>query len=463
MPATPSPPPGDSIPPVKPPVDSTKKTDTTSNIYIAGSWQCQVDGVDYSGTIDTSFTRYDSTEYSDQRLHPDTVLFCVGSSSDKRANISFQLRFNRYPTRNIPYFTGTFNFDTCSDNILQSSTYGNSSVQFFIDSTSASSVKVHFTGTAQSTNSGTHTIANGKFTAGFRGGNHDPNNFQYQSSLARLDGFDPTLVIGYFNEARLISNSLVLDGLPFGGDIQDKFRLIVRTGGTIKPGIYHSEDGNAGLQLYLPSLYRHYINDSQGSLTVTITSVKGNTVYGNFSGTNPGNGIEPTGPITAGSFAVRIKNYVPQVDSADKWAFGEDDGSNTGIFHYRTFGGNVLNAALTQNAGHYYLTVNGESDRGASVFKMVASSGSPITKGLYSISGGFGAVDSLYFVSPEKIWNGNNTYLYSNSYSPCSIQIDSIDAHHVTGKLLGTIDIYLSDAGFTSAPIGEGRFSASFY
>ena len=453
------------------PVDSTKKTDTTGSVYVAGNWQCQVDGVSYNGMIDTSFTYYDSTQSASQRLHPDTVLFCTGSSTDKRANIHFQLQFNRYPLRNVPYFTGIFDFDTCSNNIVQASQSNSPDFQFYIDSVSASRIKVHFSGTAQLANAGygtsSHLVTNGVFTAGFRGGNHDPNYFRYQSNLSKVDGFDPTLTAGYFNEARLISNSLVLDGTPTAWSLQDKFRLIIRTGGTIKPGTYYSANGDAGLQLYVPSLYRHYINDSLGSLAVTITKVSGNVVYGNFSGTNPANGIESAGPISAGSFAVRVKNYVPQADSVNKWAFGQDDGSNTGIFHYRTFGGNVLSAALTQNTGRYYLTINGESDHGASVFKTVVSSGSPITTGLYSVAYGAGTVssgrmDSLYFMSPEKIWNGNNTYLYSDGYTAAYVQIDSIDAHYVKGKLLGAINIYLSGAGYTRAYIREGRFSASF-
>ena len=37
-----------------------------------------------------------------------------------------------------------------------------------------------------------------------------------------------------------------------------------------------------------------------------------------------------------------------------------------------------------------------------------------------------GRLDSLYFNSPEKIWNGNNTYMYSNPFSPCQVDMTKI-------------------------------------
>lgn len=462
VPVSPIPPPTGTTPPVKP-VDSTQTGDEEKNAYVSGSWECQVDGTPYSGTIDTSFTRIDS---SHDRSHPDTVLFCTGSSFDKRANVHFQLLFNRHTISNVPYIStgtghATFFVDTCSDNILQAFYNSQSEIKFILDSVLANKLQAHFEGTATSfTQNGTtsHVITNGKFTAGFRGGDHDPNRFHYVSDLVNLNGYDAGVVEGYFNEARMISNSLVLDGTPTGWDGQQKFRLIIRTGGTVKPGVYHSEDGNVGLQLYLPSVYRDYVNDSLGSLTVTITSVNGNIVTGNFSGLN-----QDRSAITSGDFAVRIKDYFPEIDSANKWAFGEDES----IFLYRTFAGNVLQGALTQNSGRYYLTISGESDHGSSSFKLMLSSGTPIKKGIYStglnpINPSSQKVDSMYFISPEKIWNGNDTYLYSNDREPAFIQIDSIDEHHAEGRMTGVMTIYLSSGGYTSAYIREGTFTTSF-
>ena len=65
--------------------------DSVLNAYYSGSWQAQVDGVSYIGTIDTSYTIYDSSLISG---HPDTLLSCTGTSSDKRANIHFQFLIN---------------------------------------------------------------------------------------------------------------------------------------------------------------------------------------------------------------------------------------------------------------------------------------------------------------------------------------------------------------------------------
>jgi hypothetical protein len=452
LPVAPTTPPGNPVTPSKP-VDTTKgTTPPPSYIYIPGNWSCQVDGINYSGTIDTSFTQLNING-----SFVDTILDCTGTTTDKRANIHFKLSFNRSGTRNVPYFStvasqAMFAFDTCSNNILDASD-NLSNIQFTIDSVTFTALAAHFSGTASCyTQSGAysnHIITNGQFFAGFHGGDHDANSFSYVSNMDTVDG--------YFNEARMISNSLVLDGSPFYWGGQQKFRLIIRTGGTIRPGIYKSADGNVGLQWFIPSIYRNYVNDSLGSLTVTISSVNGNTVTGSFSGTS-GGGY----PITTGSFAVRIKNYLPETDAADRWAFGEDES----IWLYRTFAGNTTNSTLGQMGSRYVLTVNGQSDHGASAFKLVLSSDNPIKKGIYQSEDPFNPstdrLDSLYFISPEKIWNGNNTYLFEGNNYPTSVRIDSIDDHHVEGQLQGILDIYLSEAGITSAYIREGRFSASF-
>jgi len=428
--------------PVSP--DSTKKTDTSATPFISGSWTCQIDGVTYSGAFDTCFTRIDTV------WGPalDTTVTCVGTTPDKRANIQISLRFNRtfYKTAKAG---GLFAFDTCSDNVLEHFSEPQTQMNFVLDSVSSTQIQSHFDGTAASYPANgviSHTITNGKLVVGFHGGDHDPNSFHYSSTTGAVNG--------YFNEARLISNSLVLDGRQFDGVPQNKFRLIIRIGGTIKPGVYNSQDGNAGLQLYIPGAYHNYITDAQGQLTVTINSVTGNVVNGSFSG------VDRYGSsIASGSFAVRIKNYSPEADSTNKWAFGEDELT----FSYRTFAGNVLNGTLSQSTGRYFLTVNGESDHGASTFKLVLSSNTPIKKGIYQ-TGFFTSdkVDSLYFISPEKIWNGNNTYLFAGDYSQTIVQIDSINNRYAAGQLTGAINIFLANSSFARTNIREGRFTTSF-
>lgn len=192
-----------------------------------------------------------------------------------------------------------------------------------------------------------------------------------------------------------------------------------------------------------------------GDLRVTIASVSGDVVTGSFSG------INYDGKSLTGTFNCRVKDYIRQVDLASKWFFGESEI----IFGYRLFGGNVLNASLSQNAGRYLLTINGESDNGQSVFKMVLSSTTSIAAGNYvgSFMSPGKHIDSLYFRSPVKIWNGNDTYLYSDDASqyPVYVSIDAIDQQKVTGTIYGNIRIGLSSGSITSAYIKEGKFSAS--
>lgn len=275
----------------------------------------------YSGSIDTSYTRYDGSFLP---ANPDTIIFCTGTSIDKRANIHFLIDFNRYPSGALPYSStansqAVLDFDTCSTTILAASYGSGSTVQFTIDSVSSNSLHGHFSGTLTAyATIGTvltgHTVSNGQFSAGWQGGDHDPNSFSYTYGLTnlKLDGYDLDLVDGYFNEATIISNTLVLYGTPDSWSGTDPFKLQIRTGTTIKPGIYNSANGDVGMTLGGVG-----VTDSSGSLTVIISQVSGNVVYGSFSGTNyDGN------PLSAGSFAARIKNYIPQADSANQWGFG---------------------------------------------------------------------------------------------------------------------------------------------
>lgn len=448
--------------PKLPPDGDTTKTVTTPPIpYVPGTWQCTIDGVPYSGSIDTSFTRYDG---SFMPANPDTIIYCTGTSTDKRANIHFMIETNRYPSGALPYSStassqGVFDFDTCSTTIWAAAYGTGSGIQFTIDSVSGTSLHGHFSGTVTAYSPGgipgaVHTITNGLFSAGWVGGDHDPNSFNYTYGLTnfKLDGYDLDLVNGYINEATIISNTLTLYGTADSWSATVPFILQIRTGETIQPGVYTSANGDVGM-----SLAGAGVTDSAGSLTVTISQVSGNVVYGSFSGTNyDGNAL------TGGNFAARVKNYSPQPDSVNQWVFGAIITPNPAYYIY---GGNVTNTTLSTNNGRYYLTVNGESDMGASTFKMVISSVDPIAKGTYVITPYFPGpynVDSFYFRSPASIYGSTPTNFNAITFpNPTTVIIDSIGPHYVSGQLKNSINF---------APAGEintcnlqmGRFSGSY-
>lgn len=438
-------------PPPKPPVQSgSGDSASQSSFYTNGVWQATIDGVSYSGSIDTSWTVYDS---SFMRIHPDSMIYCTGTSSDKRANVHFQININRFLTGipNISTIDGAeFSLDTGTVNMLDAWSSSQSTVEFYIDSVSGTIVRGHFSGTLSVesptngiSDAGGHTVTNGTFTAGWHGRGVVQNGFVFTGPTSGAATGIKT-VNGYFNSASLSSNTLYLDGAVTDISNQSRYRMQLRTGGTIKPGTYTSANGDAGMVLYMPSIDREYITDSVGSLTVTITKVSGDVVYGNFSGSDFG------APVSNGSFAARIKNYVPEADSADKWGFGA---FSIGMYEpdYYIYGGNVLNAALTNAAGRYYLTVNGESDFGASAFKFVISSANPIAAGSYTMApyAYQGTIDSFYYRSSMQlpsITDAANT----------TVQIDSIDAHHVWGQLKGGVN------GYSNSLLQVGKFSASY-
>ena len=244
-----------------------------------------------------------------------------------------------------------------------------------------------------------------------------------------------------------------MDGLTYNNFGYETFKLLVRTGGTIKPGIYKSKNGDVSVQAITPGIDPFYVNDTLGDLTVTINSVNGNVVSGVFSGMN-----KDSTSISDGKFSCRVKNYVPQADSENKWAFSEDEP----VFLYRMYGGNILNATKSKASGKNYLSIVGESDNEDSRVQIIISSDSAITPGIYKTGAYSNTLNALYFKSNTKIWNGNTTYLYANDSYPTSCKIDTIDAHKVVGTLYGHINIYLSSASKTGAQIKKGRFRASF-
>jgi hypothetical protein len=447
--------------PVIPPDGDTTKTVTTPPIpYVAGTWQCTIDGVPYSGTIDTSYTRYDGSFIA---AHPDTIVFCTGTSLDKRANIHFMIDFERFITGALPYSSTSFNqavfaFDTSSTTILGAQ-YGGSTVQFTIDSVSTSSFHGHFSGALSAYGfNGVyytgHTVTDGQFSAGWVGGDHDPNSLNYTYSLPnwKLDGYDLDLVSAYVNEASIVSNTLILYATANSYSVTNNVILQIRTGETIKPGTYTSANGDVGLSLSGSS----GVTDSAGSLTVTISKVAGNVVYGSFSGTNyDGNAL------TGGSFATRVKNYIPETDSANQWGFGTITNNPVA---YHIYGGNVVSTELSSNNGRYYLTVNGESDMGASTFKVEISSVSPIAKGIYVNTPNFPGpnnVDSFYFNSSAQVFGGPTHYDAISYPNPTMVIIDSIGPHYVSGELKNSSNFAGPD-NINTLYLQMGRFSGSY-
>lgn len=445
--------------------------DSVINAYYSGSWQAQVDGVNYTGTIDTSYTLYDSSIISG---HPDTLLSCTGTSLDKGANIHFQFRINRYPANSLATLGTAFSqaqiaFDKNTDTLLEAVHNSQSDVDFTIDSTTPTHIQAHFAGTLSFFGptglDPNHTITNGTLIAGWHNGNHDANSFRFESALQPLDGsIGSEAVTGYINSARLISNTLVLEGTPSSSALLDRFRLSIRTGGAIKTGIYHSEDGNVGFSLYYEGSDLLYVDDSTGSMAVTITQITGNTVYGIFSGTNQGGGAQFAGtPLSGGSFAARIKNYTPEADSANQWAFGAYFDSYT-LKSYYLFGGNVTKAVLGNAAGRYSLSVNGVADHGASVLRFQISSSNPIQKGAYILQSGPNTLDSLVFSTIETTYFGVPIAVMPiDNPDPAQVIVDSIGAHYIQGEIKGRMAQNFG-TGNTINPslFQQGRFSATF-
>jgi hypothetical protein len=446
--------------------------DSVLNAYYSGSWQAQVDGVNYSGTIDTSYTLYASSIISG---HPDTLFSCTGTSSDKRANVHFQFLINRSPANSTATLNTSFGdeaqmaFDNNSDTVLESFNNSQSAVVFTIDSTTPTHIQAHFSGTlgfwGPTGLDPHHTITNGKIVAGWHNGDHDANSFSFESAMQPLDGSSGTeAVTGYINSAQLVSNTLVLEGTPSSMALLDRFRLSIRTGGTVKSGVYHSEDGDVGFSLYYQGGDLLYVDDSTGSMSVTITQITGNTVYGNFSGTNQGGGGQfPGTPLSAGSFAARIKNYVPEPDSANQWAFGAYFDSYT-LKSYYLFGGNVTNAVLAETGGRYSLSVNGTTDHGASTFQFLVSSPNPIQKGAYTLQSGPNTLDVLTFSSIEKTYYGVPIVVMPIlNPDPAEVIIDSIGAHYVQGEIKGRMaQDFGTGSTINPSLFQQGRFSATF-
>lgn len=113
--------------------------DTTHNppytgITVDNKWQCEVDGVQYFGTIDTSFSK----------MGPDTLINCTGTSNDKKSNISFWIRINRrnYANSISSQYNANFSFDTSSTDRWVSTL--SNEINFKVDSIESDKLKGFF-------------------------------------------------------------------------------------------------------------------------------------------------------------------------------------------------------------------------------------------------------------------------------------------------------------------------------
>lgn len=436
--------PSDTSKPSLPNVDSLKDLN---------KWQCEVDGIQYSGSIDTSFFKIldPGTNFAD------TLIECSGTTFDKKSNIYFTVQINR--TRRTNNFSSTFLFgsttvfDTSSVNYLfQSRGLSPTVMNYVIDSFKSNKLLVSFSGKLISGVSDVHTVNNGKISCYLNTGNAEPKKFKFKN--------DQSNYFGSATSAEIISNTMVIDFLPFVIDANNRFRLSVRTGGTIKPGIYDSRNGDVSLEYYVPSIYWFYADDKFGDVQLVIHSVYQNIVHGSFSGTSA-NGKN----ISGGEFSVRVKGYTSVTDSVHQWKFVADEGLT--IYSYPSslnlFGGNVVKATLSKDSYKHFLTIDGESDQGSSSFKLVISSFDPIKTGVYE-SGITKAdkLDSIKYNSNQKLWNGYSTELFSDQGIKAYCKIDSIDGQKVVATFWGSIKRKTSPYGTRPVEIRKGFFKAKF-
>jgi len=445
-------PPVTSPPVTTPPVTTPPVPPDGPDFTVDGKWECTIDGVPWSGTVDTSFVQIVQTD-----SRTDTVINCTGTSNDKKANIYFLITINRhlYPgnTISLPNNGCAFIFDTLTRKYFGSYPYFNG-VTYQVDSVNGKKYKGSFAGTAKGSNK-THTIANGRFSCEFGKGNNEPKLFSMN--------IGNNVFAGYFHSAKLYSNTLTMEGAHYNFYDDNRFRLLVRTGGTVKTGTYTSSNGDVSLQYFSGGSVGYYITDSTGDLSLTITSVNNGIVEGIFSGKT-----ETGTPLTKGTFRCRLKDYTAQTDSPDKWGFGAGDYN----YLYSIYGGNVLNAVKSMSGGRYVVTINGESDQDASVFRIVLSSTTALDTGTYANGGPQfilpRSLDSFYLRSSVWIddraqisyWAGTANNV-SNPTTWCIV--DAIDDKHISGRLMG--QLFAGSVIFTNAidvVVEVGKFQASF-
>jgi hypothetical protein len=136
------------------------------------------------------------------------------------------------------------------------------------------------------------------------------------------------------------------------------------------------------------------------------------------------------------------------------------------IFLFMAYVGNILTAQKSERSGRYYLAVLGESDHGTSKFKMVLSAKALIAAGSYRNDSFDQRLESLYFTSNTKLWNGNTTRLYmenlffpTNTPAYCTIEI--LNDNKLVACLGGKIYIVLGPSGVTSSTMRKGPLIAT--
>jgi hypothetical protein len=246
---------------------------------VDNKWECEVDGIKYSGTIDTSLF----TLYVRSPDDTDTARIISGTSYDKKANIIFRFHLNRKANSSnvvIDDFDAAIVFDNPAASLfLSTSVYSVPNQLFYnVDTLISNKLKATFSGSLidpNVINTGvTHRVTNGKFSCDFGKGNNEPKTYSFDNDNKKF--------AGYINTAALITNTLIIEGVPYDA-WSTQFRIKIRTGGTIKPGVYRNETGDAAFQYYPSGLF---VNDTLGNLEVTIKSVTDNIVQGSFKGVN---------------------------------------------------------------------------------------------------------------------------------------------------------------------------------
>ena len=410
---------------------------------VSNSWACDIDGIHYSGTIDTSFLQFRGVANV-----IDTVVYCTGTSEDKNSNIHFELLINRtgwgHDSIQITAGGNRFTFDTCGKNYWVCG-LNEGRMNFKIEGFTGAKLKGSFNGTIRNFSSAgplNLMVTNGQISFDLNKGKNEQKNF---SCMLESTNFG-----GYVKYARHISNTLIFDGFSFTGD--SIFQMMIRTGSNLKTGTFQSRKGDVSFRIWRPSIYPFYVNDTLGNLSVTIDAVEGNIVEGRFSGTSRESFSYPEKQVTNGKFRCRVKYYQSQQDSISKWGFSENNGTTL----YTIYGGNILNAVKHQSGNRYLLTVNGESDKGLSAFKIVLSSPSPLTAGLYQNGTLANRIDSFYF-------NSSTANYYTEDFrSGAYCQIDTLDNQKLVGRIYGTISLRLSQFSSTPAEVLRGPFSARF-
>lgn len=420
--------------------DANNNGALNTDFNVTNTWEATIDGVEYKGTVDTSFLHIHGSG-----VFTDTIVYCTGTSFDKKANISFKIRFNRTSTRSDLVSTASsaanFMFDTSSKNYLRSYHTTLADLTFKLDSINGTKIKGRFYGKVYDPNTMGPVIkdvTNGKFSFSLFKGSNEPKNF----AISVPDAVIP----GYIKNARHISNTLVFDGFTFSGDTS--FKVMVRTGSKITTGMYYSRNGDVGLQVYRPSFYPFYVTDTLGNLAVQITNVSGDIVEGLISGTSRQSFFDPEMSITNGKFRCRVKNYIPGQDSINRWTFCDE----SGIKLYSTYGGNITSAAMSKVSYKHILKITGESDRGSSSFNITVSANSPITTGVYEGGGYPKLLDSLSFRS--------SLVNYFKDRNRMFVVIDTLDNQRVVGRFFET-DPYNGSYG-TIHGIRKGYFRAKF-